>query len=767
MNLKQFAHIKQAASLTFIIASLFACTPYNEHAVDIQKGDLTTFVDLRIGTGGHGHTFMGANVPFGFIQLGPTSILESWDWCSGYNVADSTVIGFSHTHLSGTGVGELADITLMPVVGTVTPGRGSVEHINTGQASTYRHASEQYTPGYYAVHLDRYNIDVALSATTRAGFHQYTYPQNATKEGLIIDLQNGTGEDEATDTNIYPIDKKTLLGRRNSKGWANNQQLSFAIQFDQPIQEMTFYDKQSHVIGHEFADVQKQKKQVRYMRVDFNLGKQQTLKVKVGLSAVDQEHARTNIAKEMPNWDIEIIKQAAHDAWNAQLHKIEIASKDTAVLRNFYTAMYHTMIAPSVFMEADGNYRGADGKVYHDTTFVNYTTFSLWDTYRAQHPLMTVIHPEKVSDIVNTMLHIYDQQGKLPVWHLMGCETNCMVGNPAINVVADAILKGFEGFDKMHALEAMKKTAMLDERGQKFRKQYGFIPSDLYNESIANDMEYAIADASLAKVATQLGDSKAAAYFGKRSHSWMRYFDDSTHLVRGRFVDGSFRTPFDPFYAEYEVSDYKEGNAFQYTWLVPHDLDSLTTLMGGKQATIKQLDQLFVTSSKITGDELPDDISGMIGQYVHGNEPSHHILYFYSMLGHPEHAALKMREVFDTLYHDQADGLSGNEDVGQMSAWYILSSLGLYQVDPAGGEFILGFPLVDGAVINIPTGKTFEIEVHKHLINKKNKACYVSAISLNGQAIHQPSISYQDIMQGGKLVFEMTDQPASWMNVDK
>ncbi len=766
MTLKQFTHIKRAASLAFILASLCACTPTTDQGADIQKGDLTTFVDLRIGTGGHGHTFMGANVPFGFVQLGPTSILEDWDWCSGYNVADSTVIGFSHTHLSGTGVGELADVTLMPVVGAVTPGRGAVDNITAGQASIYAHASEEYAPGYYAVHLDRYDVDVAMSATTRGGFHQYTYPQNTTKKGVIIDLENGTCEDEATETNIYPIDKQTLLGIRNSKGWADDQRLSFAIQFDHPIEKMTFYDKDSHVIGHKLADIKKQKKQVRYMRVDFNLNEQQTLKVKVGLSPVDKTHALNNIAQEMPTWDIEAIKKAAHDAWDKQLHKIEITSKDTTVLRNFYTAMYHTMIAPSVFMEIDGSYRGADKEVYQDTTFVNYTTFSLWDTYRAQHPLMTIIHPDKVSDIVNTMLRIYDQQGKLPVWHFMGCETNCMVGNPAIIVVADAILKGFDGFDKKHALEAMKITAMLDERGQTFRKQYGFIPSDLYNESIANDMEYAIADASLAKVAEKLGDTKAATYFEKRSHSWMRYFDDSTNLARGRFKDGSFRTPFDPFYAEYEVSDYKEGNAFQYTWLVPHDLDSLTHLMGGKQATVENLNLLFETNSKITGDALPDDITGLIGQYVHGNEPSHHILYFYSMLGHPEHAALKMREVFDTLYHDKADGLSGNEDVGQMSAWYVLSSIGLYQVDPSGGEFVLGFPRVDGAVINFENGKTFEVEVHKHLANPENKACYVSAVSLNGQAIHGPSIGYQDIMQGGKLVFEMTDQPASWMNVD-
>ncbi len=439
--------------------------------------------------------------------------------------------------------------------------------------------------------------------------------------------------------------------------------------------------------------------------------------------------------------------------------RIHIASKDTSALRNFYTAMYHTMIAPSTFMDADGSYRGADGRVYQDTTFTNYTTFSLWDTYRAQHPLMTLIHPERVPDIVNTMLRIYDQQGKLPVWHLMGCETDCMVGNPAISVISDAILKGFNGFDKQQALVAMKNSAMLDERGLSLLKKYGYIPSDLYNESIANDMEYAIADGALAKAAKFLGDEETAIYFEKRSHSWMTYFDPETHMVRGRFQNGSWRTPFDPFFAQHRECDYTEGNAYQYSWLVPHDLDNLVKLFGGRAATIAKLDSLFTVSSHLEEGASPD-MSGMIGQYVHGNEPSHHILYFYTLLGQPAKGAALIRRVLTDLYSDKPNGLAGNEDVGQMSAWYILSSMGLYQVQPAGGDFVIGSPLLDEASITLPNGKTFDILAKNN--SSENK--YVKRVLLNGKEVKTPSIQYSDIMKGGQLILEMTNKPSSWMN---
>ncbi len=741
-----------------LLAVMTACQPKTEQAAVLQTGDLTTFVDQRIGTGGHGHVFMGANVPFGFVQLGPTSIQDSWDWCSGYHISDSTCIGFSHTHLSGTGIGDLADVTIMPVVGDVTPGRGTIEKPLSGQASMYHHSSEQYTPGFYAVHLDRYNVGVQLTATTRAGLHQYDYPTTKQATGVIIDLENGTCWDESTQTLLKKVDDTTLVGQRNSKGWAKNQQLSFAIQFSQPIAKITYYDAKGQVLKKPNTQLDA-KKQVRFARIDFNLKDTQTLYTKVALSPVSSNNALTTLQKELPTWDIDTVKQAAHEAWLKELGRIHIASKDTSALRNFYTAMYHTMIAPSTFMDADGSYRGADGKVYQDTTFTNYTTFSLWDTYRAQHPLMTLIHPERVPDIVNTMLRIYDQQGKLPVWHLMGCETDCMVGNPAISVISDAILKGFNGFDKHHALVAMKNSAMLDERGLSLLKKYGYIPSDLYNESIANDMEYAIADGALAKAAKFLGDEETATYFEKRSHSWMTYFDPETHMVRGRFQNGSWRTPFDPFFAQHRECDYTEGNAYQYSWLVPHDLDNLVKLFGGRAATIAKLDSLFTVSSHLEEGASPD-MSGMIGQYVHGNEPSHHILYFYTLLGQPAKGAALIRRVLTDLYSDKPNGLAGNEDVGQMSAWYILSSMGLYQVQPAGGDFVIGSPLLDEASITLPNGKTFDILAKNN--SSENK--YVKRVLLNGKEVKTPSIQYSDIMKGGQLILEMTNKPSSWMN---
>lgn len=732
---------------------LIACKP-TSNKEQLQKNNLTQFVDQRIGTEGHGHVFMGANVPYGFVQLGPTSIPVAWDWCSGYNVRDTTCIGFSHTHLSGTGIGDLADVTLMPVVGDdVTPGRGTEKEPYSGQASMFTHATESFAPGYYHVFLDRYKVDVSLTATNRTGLHHYIYPKDATSTGVILDLENGTCWDKATTTGIVPVDAKTFKGYRNSKGWADNQQLSFAIKFNKSVIKTTFYDEKGKVISNKTKQ-----REARFARFDFDLKDNKELLVKVGLSPVDGNHALTSIKEELPDWSFDKIKKAAKDSWNKELARIEVASKDTATLQVFYTAMYHSMIAPSVFMDSDGSYRGADGKIYNDTTFVNYTTFSLWDTYRALHPMMTIVHPERVNDLVNTMLHIYEQQGKLPVWHLMGCETNCMVGNPAINVVADAMLKGFKGFDYDLAYKAMTTSSMLDERELDLLKKYGYIPSDLGGESIGNDMEYAIADASVAKIAKMMDDKESEDYFTKRSHSYRYYFDPETHFARGRFADGSWRTPFDPLTANHRDCDYVEGNAYQYTWLVPHDLEGLVNLFGSRRATLDNLDTLFTTSAKLK-EGSSSDMTGLIGQYVHGNEPSHHILYFYTLLNEPWKGADKIRQVFSTLYSNKADGLAGNEDVGQMSAWYILSSMGLYQVDPAGGDYIFGSPILDKAAINLPDNKQFVITAENNSATNK----YIQSITLNGQDYTKAGISYKDIMNGGELVFNMGDKAISWM----
>ena len=710
---------------------------------------LTSFVDPKIGTGGHGHVFVGANVPFGMVQAGPTSIPQEWDWCSGYHESDATVIGFSNTHLSGTGIGDLFDITLMPVVGEVTYARGTADDPASGMWSYADRSKEVAKAGYYSVPLTRYGITAELTATERVGFHRYTFPK-ADDAAIVIDLENGGCWDEATDTGFVVSDDNTrLCGWRRSSGWAKDQQVFFVAEFSKPAANIVYMQPGT-------ADSTTPMVDARYARVEFATGENEQISVKVALSPVSIDGAAANLAAELPGWDFEGTAAKADDAWERELSKVKIETSDDSARRIFYTALYHTMVAPSLFCDVDGSYRGADGKVHKNAAHKIYTTFSLWDTYRAAMPLMTIIHPEKMPDIINTMLAICDEQGRLPVWHLWGNETDCMVGNPGIPVVADAIVKNIGGFDREKAFEAIKVTAMNGERGGDARNKYGYIPCELMNESIAFDMEYALADGAAAQAALALGKSEDAAFFTNRSHSYRNYFDPVTNFMRGRDSKGGWRTPFSPFSTNHRADDYCEGNAWQYTWLVPHDIEGLQECFGSRERLLEKLDSLFVVSSELEGDASPD-ISGLIGQYAHGNEPSHHILYLYTMLGQPHKTADKVREVLTTLYHDAPDGLSGNEDVGQMSAWYILSSMGLYEVEPAGGRYWFGSPLFDCVTVSLPEG-TFTIEAKNN--SKQNK--YIQSITLNGAAYDKPYISHADVMAGGHLVFEMGAEPAIW-----
>ncbi|MEG0788636.1 MAG: GH92 family glycosyl hydrolase [Alistipes sp.] len=721
------------------------------------EDNLTRYVDPMIGTGGHGHVFVGADVPFGAVQLGPTSIPQSWDWVSGYHISDSTVIGFAHTHLNGTGIGDLSDISLMPVVGEVRLARGTQEDPQSGMWSYSDRSHERVRPGYYATRLSRYGVDVELTATERVGFHKYIFPKSA-DAAVVIDLENGTCWDEPTEGYLEPIDDHTVCGYRYSKGWANDQRVYFVAEFSKPFSQLQLFAPDSLTNG---ACEGKQLKGKRiYGKALFDTTEGETIYVKVALSPVSVENARLNLQTELPAWDFEATTKAADQKWNAELNKVKIATADEHVKRTFYTALYHTMVAPSLFCDVNGDYRGADGNNYKAADFVNYTTFSLWDTYRAAHPLMTLIHPEKMRDMVQTMLHIYQQQGKLPVWHLAGCETNCMVGNPGICVVADAVMKEVEGVDPEQAFEAMKQSAMLDERGLDLLKEYGYIPCDKMLESVAISMEYAIADGALAAVAQKLGKTEDYNYFKTRSEAYKHYFDPQTHLMRGKCADGTFRTPFNPFFAAHRENDYCEGNAWQYTWLVPHDVKGLTGLFGGREQLIANLDSLFTASADL-GENASPDMSGMIGQYVHGNEPSHHILYLYTMAGEPWKTADKVREVLSTLYHDQPDGLAGNEDVGQMSAWYVLSSLGFYQVEPAGGHYYFGSPIVDEAIIKVKGG-TFTLTARNNSVENK----YIQRVTLNGKPYAKNYIDYRDITAGGTLELEMGAKPCVWYPVE-
>ena len=718
-----------------------------------QKGqemeDLTQFVDPRIGTGGHGHVFYGANVPYGFIQLGPTSIPQSWDWVSGYHVSDSTVIGFPHTHLSGTGIGDLHDINVMPVVGEVTYSRGDASSYETGLWSYSDRSKEVVTPGYYRTHLSRYNVDVELTATKRVGFHKYTFLGNESP-AIVFDMVNGGCWDKTTEAVIRVVNDSTVSGYRYSKGWADDQRVFFRAEFSRKFDNVEFIVNDSVKEGNMAKGAQ------LFARVNFAAGNQEPVYMKVALSPTSEEGAQLNMQTELSGWDFEKTIANAKAAWNKELNKVKVYTTDEASKKIFYTSLYHTLFAPSEFCDVNGDYYGADKQMHKGEGFVNYTTFSLWDTYRAAQPLMTILHPEKMSDIINTMLHIHQQQGKLPVWHLMGCETNCMVGNPGVPVVADAILKDIKGFDTELAFKALKESSMLPERGMEHRIEYGFIPADKMTEAIAYDMEYAIADWAVAQAAQKLGKQEDYEYFLKRSKSYKNYFDASTGFMRGKMLDGSWRTPFSPYASSHRDDDYCEGNAWQYTWLVPHDVEGLVECFGSKEAFVNKLDSLFLANGDM-GEASSPDISGLIGQYAHGNEPSHHTVYLYTLVGQPWKTADRIKEILHTMYTDQPDGLSGNEDVGQMSAWYILSSFGFYQVEPAGGKFVFGYPNFDKVEIAVPAGK-FVIERE----NKGQQNNYIQGIVLNGTEYKKPWIEYADIMKGGELKFLMGDEPVVW-----
>ncbi len=712
--------LKFAASAV-LLAMAFSCSAPEDYA---------GYVDTKIGSGGHGHVFVGASVPFGLVQLGPTSIPQQWDWCSGYHDSDSTVIGFSHTHLEGTGIGDLFDITVMPVT-------GSVEYSREGLWSYADRTREVAEPDYYSVPLLRYDILAEMTATSRVGFHRYTFPASDST-AIVFDLENGGCWDKATDTRIEADGNDALKGWRFSRGWARNQKVFFYAKFSKPFESV-------ENIG-------------QYARVNFDLAEGEKVMLKVAISPVDIDGAKANMAAELPGWDFEKTREAARNAWNRELSKIRIETGDVDERTIFYTALYHTMIQPSEFCDVNGDYRGADGDIHRNNDFKTYTTFSLWDTYRAAMPLMTVIHPEKIRDIARTMMKIHEEQGKLPVWHLWGNETDCMVGNPGVIALADILVKDFEGFDKEQAYNALRESEMRPDRGQDIRMECGFIPADRdFNESVAYDMEYAIADGAMAAAARRLGKEEDYAYFNERSHSYRNYFDPETLFIRGRNSDGTFVEPFNPYSSNHRADVYCEGNAWQYTWLVPQDFDGLVTLYGSKEKLAERLDSLFAAKNEIEGAEASPDISGLIGQYAHGNEPSHHIIYFYTMAGQPWKAADKIDEVLRTLYFHDPNGLSGNEDVGQMSAWYILSSLGMYQVEPAGARFWFGKPSFAGAEVQVPGG-TLKIRAE----GLSGEARYIQSVTLNGKNHPYPYIEFNDIVKGGELVFRMGTEKTLW-----
>lgn len=708
-----------------------------------QQRDLTAWVDPFIGTAAHGHVFPGAATPFGMVQLSPDNGTSGWDWCSGYNYSDTVIAGFSHTHLSGTGIGDLCDILFLPSMdefNLVLPdSTASLAKLNRVYFS---HEAEQARPGYYAVALAS-GVDAELTATPRCGIQRYTAVTGGTMH-VLVDLGFAVNWDRPVDCRLS-WDGISLSGRRISAGWAEKQFVFFSSGFSKAPASVKMINT-----GTVTGSIETEGRNIACV-LEFEMKNGEELVVKTGISAVDEAGAAANLAAEVPGWDFSKAAAEARQAWQNRLGAVKAESADTSLLKVFYTSLYHTMIAPNLYSDTDGRYRGTDGAVHPAGGFTNYTVFSLWDTYRAAHPLFTLTVPDLVPDFINTMLTIKDQQGKLPVWSLAGNETNCMIGYHAVPVIADAVHKKFTGFDYGKALVASVHSAFLDFRGLDYYRKYGYIPSELENESVAKTMEYSIDDWCISQMASDLGQAELAAEFLARSHNYRNLFDTTIKFVRGRMSDGSWRPDFDPLYSHHTRSDFTEGNGWQYTWLAPHDVDGLVSLFGSREMFLQRLDSLFRVTEEVKGENASPDISGLIGQYAHGNEPSHHIAYLFSMAGAPEKTESMVRRIMNEMYTDRKDGICGNEDCGQMSAWYVFSAMGFYPVNPADGKFILGSPVLDRVALAIPGGKVFTVVAEGNSPEKVN----VSECFLNGAKLDRNYITWEEITAGGELRFVM------------
>ncbi|MCK3683620.1 GH92 family glycosyl hydrolase [Maribellus sp. YY47] len=711
-----------------------------------KKGSLIKFVDPLIGSGGHGHVFVGASVPFGAVQLGPNNIFKGWDWCSGYHYSDSIVIGFSHTHLSGTGGADLGDVLLMPFTGKTNLNRGKQEDISNSYASYFSHSNEEVRPGYYSLLLDKYKIKAELTATERVGIHRYTYPGKEDNH-LLIDLKEGIG-DKSYETYLKQVDTNTIEGYRFSKGWARDQRLWFVLKSNREIEKVELFDEDV------FVGLRELRAEAVKGVVSF-VGDPQEVILKVGISPVSSENALANINAEAPDWNFNQIAGQAEDKWNKELSKMEVETPDSALKQVFYTAMFHSFIAPVLFNDADGSYRGTDKEVYSNPGFENYSVFSLWDTYRTDHELLTIVQPERINDFINSMLAIYQQQGKLPQWHLMGNETNAMLGYSAAPVVVDAWQKGFDGFDEELAFEALKASGTFQsQRGIAPLMEYGFIPREKAREATSVALENSIDDRSVAQMAKGLGKEEDFKYFFKRSESYKSYFNKNTGFVHPRSADGSWASPYDPMESIHMVGDFSEGNGWQYTFLVPQDPEGLIELFGGDDKFIDKLDSLFTITGDM-GEHASIDITGLIGMYAQGNEPCHHMAYLYAFAGQQWKTAEKVRYILDNFYTNQPDGLIGNEDCGQMSAWYVMSSMGFYPVNPSNGIYVFGSPIFDKTSIKLKDGKQFVIET----VNNSKENIYIQAVELNGKEYQNSYIRHCDIVSGGVLKFIMGDKP--------
>jgi len=704
----------------------------------------TELVNPFIGTGGHGHTYPGATLPFGMVQLSPDTRLSTWDGCSGYHYSDSSIIGFSHTHLSGTGILDYGDILIMPIVGDVMLDPGTPDKPDSGYRSRFSHKNEKARPGYYKVFLDDYKVGVELTATYRVGFHKYVFP-NSKKSHILLDLKH---RDKVLESMLKVVSDTEVVGYRISRSWADSQFVFFAAVFSKPIKNYTIFIDNKAIDGNSAEGTNIK------LVIDYKTKKNEPVYVKVAISPVSIEGARLNLANELPGWDFNGTVKKADDIWEKELNKIEVFGKDKNDLINFYTALYHALIVPNIYTDVDGSYRGMDFQIHKAIGFDYYTVFSLWDTFRATHPLYTIIDRKRTVDFIKTFLIHYKQGGKLPVWELSSNESNVMIGYHSIPVIADAYMKGIRDFDIFTAFEAMKHSANLDEFGLKYYKKYGYIPSSKEGAGVSKTLEYAYDDWCIAEIAKTIGKEEDYKTFIKRAQYYKNLFDSETGFFRPKF-NGRFKEPFDPK----EVSfSYTEANAWQYNFFVPHDVSGHIKLYGSVEKYEKKLDQLFSESSDLKGIDQPD-ISGLIGQYAHGNEPSHHIIYLYNYVGSPWKTAERARFVMKNFYKNSPDGLIGNEDCGQMSSWFVLSSMGFYPVCPGKTTYEVGSPLFDSVFIHLENGKTCKLIYH----NNNDNNIYVDKMKIDGKDYLKSYIDHFDLIDGKRIEFFMSNNPSkSW-----
>jgi predicted alpha-1,2-mannosidase len=717
--------------------------------------DLTKFVKIAIGTGGHGHTYPGATVPFGMVQLSPDTFNDGWDWCSGYHYSDSSIMGFSHTHLSGTGASDMLDFLLMPGTGPSKIFPGSRQNPGEGYRSRFSHEEEIAEPGYYSVILRDYDIRVELSATERAGIHRYTFPQGDSSH-FILDLFHGYGSAPILWADLKILGDDTVVGGRSVKGWAPGREIYFAMKFSKPFRSSQIVSEDKY-LGKE----QKEAKGTSLKcLLNFETTKDELILVKTGISGVSAEGARNNLDGEIPDWDFDKVRRNARAAWSKNLSRIKITTSNARQKRIFYTAMYHLMVAPTLFDDVDGSYRGMDGKVHQVPNGLhNYSTFSLWDTYRAAHPMYTLVQSERVPDFVNCLARMTEESpAGVPIWPLQGRETFCMTGYHASSVFAEAQAKDFKGIDFAKIYELLKKRAMSDDyRGLGFYRKLGYIPCDKEEESASKTMEYSYDDWAVAHIAKAAGKDDEAKLLVERSRNYQHLFDPGTGFIRPKLESGQWSEPFTSTEMGYSKQwrDYTESDPWETTFTVQHDPAGLIKLCGGPEKFVEKLDTLFSTSSQLPAD-APPDIAGMVGQYAHGNEPCHHMAYLYTYAGAAHKTQDRVRRLLEMEYDDQPDGLAGNEDCGQMSAWYVISSLGFYAVDPVSGNYVFGTPLFDRAEVELGQGKKLVVEAKRTSPGDQ----YIQSISFNGKPHTKLWFHHADITNGATIVFSMGPKPS-------